>query len=88
MKKKVLDSWKRPIEIEVTEDPSEKYPQQLQFTFGPREATPDEFNEWQEKELSWWGERQLVFVAIASLVQLSALGFMGIMMMLIGVGFK
>ena len=56
MKKKVLDSWKRPIEIEVTE---EKYPQQLQFTFGPREATPDEFNEWQEKELSWLGRKTI-----------------------------
>ena len=36
MKRKVLDSWKRPIEIEV-EDRPDSIPQQLDFNFGPRE---------------------------------------------------
>ena len=75
MKKKVLDSWKRPIEIEV-EDMSDRIPQQLNFNFGPRDATPEEFEEWRKSELDWWGDRQLKFVALAVLVQFGALVFM------------
>ena len=40
--------------------------QQLQFVFKPRDATPEEAKEWQEKELNWWAERQLLAVALAS----------------------
>ena len=75
MKKKVLDSWKRPIEIEV-EDMSDRIPQQLKFNFGPRDATPEEFEEWRKSELDWWGDRQLKFIALAVLVQFGALVFM------------
>lgn len=75
MKKKVLDSWKRPIEIEV-EDMSDRIPQQLNFNFGPRDATPEEFEEWRKSELDWWGDRQLKFIALAVLVQFGALVFM------------
>ena len=82
------DSWKRPSAVDDAADVMCGYEQQLEFNFKPAEATPDEFQEWQEKELDWWADKQLVFVAIASLVQLSALGFMFMTMFLIGVGFK
>ena len=76
MKKTVLDSWKRPIEIEVEDHTSDRIPQQLNFNFGPRDATPEEFEEWRKSELDWWGDRQLKFVALAVLVQFGALVFM------------
>ena len=75
MKRKVLDSWKRPVEIEV-EDTSDRIPQQLNFNFGPRDATPEEFEEWRKSELDRWGDRQLKFIALAVLVQFGALVFM------------
>ena len=74
MKRKILDSWKRPVEVEVID--TDRIPQQLNFNFGPRDATPEEFEEWRKKELDWWGDRQLKFIAIAVLVQLGALIFM------------
>jgi len=82
--------WKRelPSAADDAANVMSGYQQQLEFNFKPREATPEEAEEWQEKELNWWGEKQLMFVAIASLIQLSALGFMFTMMFLIGVGFK
>ena len=51
MKKTVLDSWKRPIEIEVEDYTPDRIPQQLDFNFGPREATPEEFEEKLFKEM-------------------------------------
>ena len=77
MKKRVLDSWKRPIEIEVTEDLSERYPQQTELQLNKLdEATAEEWDEWQEKELDWWSNRQFRFILIAVLVQFGALAFM------------
>ena len=52
------------------------YEQQLQFTFGPRDATPEEFDEWQEKELAPWAEKQLPIVAIMAVIQLVMIGLM------------
>ena len=46
-----------------------------------REATPQEFDEWQEKELNWWAERQFTSIIIATIVQISALGFMAAVML-------
>ena len=66
------DSWKRPINQEKQID----YPTQPDFVFGPRDATPEEVAEWQEKELNWWAEKQLLAVAVASIIQFSALAFM------------
>ena len=86
MKKTVLDSWKRPIEIEVEDYTPDRIPQQLDFNFGPREATPEEFEEWRKKELDWWGDRQLKFIALAVLVQFSALAFMFTTFMVIDMG--
>ena len=44
------DSWGRYIRPEPQPDP--RYQQQLSFTFVPRECTPEEQHEWQEKDLS------------------------------------
>ena len=53
-----------------------------------RKATPAEFKDWQEEELNWWAKRQLNFVAIATLVQLSALGFMLMSFYLLSIAFS
>ena len=41
-----------------------------------KEATPEQIKNWQEKELKWWCDRALSFVAIASVLQFSTLLFM------------
>ena len=38
-------------------------PQQLQFNFKPRDATPEEVQKWQEEELEPLGRIQIPFVA-------------------------
>tara|TARA_B100000902_G_C26935400_1_gene728368 strand:- start:78 stop:314 length:237 start_codon:yes stop_codon:yes gene_type:complete len=55
---------------------SDNYEQQLEFTFKPRDATPEQIAEWHEKEGKWWADRGLTIIAIASVVQFSAMGFM------------
>lgn len=58
---------------------------QLKFNFlKNRDATLEEINEWQEKELQWWGDRQIKIVALAAIIQLATLGFMALMMIIIG----
>ena len=75
------DSWGRYKRLEPTISPN--YVQQLELQLNKTTpATPEEEAEWQEKELNWWGDRQLLFIAIAALVQLSALGFMATVMYL------
>ena len=88
MKKKVLDSWKRPVEIEVTDDLSQKYPQQLQFNFGPRDATPEEFEKWWKEELEPKGDAQLKFVALMAVVQMLTLVFMMTAFYIINLGLE
>ena len=62
---------------------SMKYQHQLNLLLDkPRDATPQEVQDWQEKELKWWGDRQLHIVTIAVIVQISALGFMALVMSL------
>ena len=51
-------------------------------------ATPAEFETWQEVELNWWTKKQLNFVALATLVQLSALGFMFLSFFLLSLAFS
>jgi hypothetical protein len=51
-------------------------------------ATPAEFETWQEVELNWWAKKQLNFVALATLVQLSALGFMFLSFFLLSLAFS
>ena len=53
-----------------------------------KKATSIEFNNWQEKELNWWADTQLNFIALASLIQLSALGFMFLSFYLISILFS
>tara|TARA_Y100000996_G_C22457517_1_gene616570 strand:- start:289 stop:483 length:195 start_codon:yes stop_codon:yes gene_type:complete len=45
-----------------------------QYTY--KEATPEQIKEWQEGDRTWWSERALHFVAIASVIQFAALGCM------------
>ena len=59
-----------------------RYHHQLNLNFKPRDATPQEVEDWYNTELKWWGERQLKFVAIATVVQISALGMMGLVMLI------
>ena len=54
----------------------DRYEQQLQVTFKPKDATPEQIAEWHEKEGKWWADRSLTIVAIASVVQFSAMGMM------------
>ena len=69
MKKKVLDSWKRPVEVEIPDLP-ERYPQQLELQLNKvRDATPEEVEEWLEKELLPLGEKQLPFIAMMAMIQ-------------------
>ena len=66
-----------------------EYNQQLPLDLNTtKEATPEEFAEWQEKELNWWADRQLTFVGIAAIVQLTALGFMASVMLVADLAFK
>tara|TARA_B100000963_G_scaffold349565_1_gene358772 strand:+ start:209 stop:478 length:270 start_codon:yes stop_codon:yes gene_type:complete len=88
MKKKVLDSWKRPVEVEIPEL-SERYPQQLEFQLNTvRDATPEEFDDWWENELKPKGDVQLKFVAMMSVVQILTLVFMMTAFFIIGLGLE
>ena len=53
-----------------------------------KKATSIEFDQWQKEELNWWAEKQLNFIAVASLIQLSALGFMFLSFYLISILFS
>ena len=59
-------------------------PQQLNLNFKPRDATPEEFKEWEEKELNWWADIQIPLVAVMAIVQLVVFGFMLLAFYLIG----
>ena len=64
------------------------YEQQLEFNFGPRDATPEEFNEWWESELKPKGDVQIKFVAFMAIVQLLTLFFMFSAFFMIGLGLE
>lgn len=85
MKQEYDQVWKRwktvPSAVDDAADVMSGYEQQLELHFTPRDATPEEAQEWQEKELAWWGDRQLMFVTIAVIIQMSALAFMGAVML-------
>ena len=83
------DPWKRPSAVDDAADVMSGYERQLELQLNKTvDSTPEQVKEWQEKELDWWAEKQLSFVAIASIIQLSALGFMFLVMFLIKVGVK
>lgn len=78
------DPWKRK-----TYQKQERYPQQLEIQLNKTvEATDEEWDEWQEKELNWWAERQIPIVAFMAFVQLFVFGGMLMAFVLIGQGLK
>ena len=78
------DPWKRK-----EHNKQERYPQQLQIQLNKTvEATDEEWDEWQEKELNWWAERQIPIVAFMAFVQLFVFGGMLMAFVLIGKGLK
>ena len=51
----MTDPWKREENYKEN-----RYPQQLEMQLNKTVAAPpEEWEEWQEKELDWWGNRQL-----------------------------
>jgi|TARA_Y100000356_G_scaffold11723_1_gene8328 hypothetical protein len=79
--------WKRwetvPSAVDDAADVMSGYETQLSLNLNkPADATPEEAQEWYETELKWWGDRQLHIVAIAVVIQMSALAFMGAIMLL------
>ena len=71
--------WKRWETVTIADEPKVHSGVEHQLELNlikPRDATVEEWDEWQEKELDWWGEIQLPLVFIMALVQLGALGFM------------
>ena len=78
------DPWKRK-----TYQKQERYPQQLEIQLNKTvEATDEEWDEWQEKELNWWAEKQIPIVAFMAFVQLFVFGGMLMAFFLIGKGLK
>ena len=83
------DPWKRPSAVDDAANVMSGYEQQLELQLNATvDATPEQFNEWQEKELNWWAEIQLPLVAFMAFVQLAVFGGMLLTMILIGEGFK
>ena len=66
-----------------------RYPQQLEIQLNKTvDATDEEWDEWQEKELDWWAERQIPIVAFMAFVQLFVFGGMLMTFFLIGKGLE
>ena len=78
------DPWKRKEQYKET-----RYPQQLEMQLNKTvEATDEEWDEWQEKELDWWAEKQIPIVALMAFVQLFMFGSMLMIFYLINLGVK
>ena len=78
------DPWKRKEEYKEN-----RYTQQLEIQLNKTvEATDEEWDEWQEKELNWWAEKQIPIVAFMAFVQLFVFGGMLMAFFLIGKGLK
>lgn len=83
------DPWKRPSAVDDAANVMSGYEQQLELQLNATvDATPEQINEWQEKELNWWAEKQIPIVAFMAVVQLVMFGGMLLTMILIGEGFK
>lgn len=80
----MTDPWKRD-----DNQKENRYPQQLEIQLNKTvEATDEEWDEWQEKELNWWAEKQIPIVAFMAFVQLFVFGGMLMAFFLIGKGLK
>ena len=78
------DPWKRDDNKNEN-----RYPHQLEIQLNKTvEATDEEWDEWQEKELNWWAEKQIPIVAFMAFVQLFVFGGMLMAFFLIGKGLK
>ena len=78
------DPWKRKEQYKET-----RYPEQLEMQLNKTvEATDEEWDEWQEKELDWWAEKQIPIVAFMAFVQLFMFGSMLMIFYLINLGVK
>ena len=71
MEEKYYDPvWKKmenrhPSAVDDCADITSGYEQQLELQLNKTiDATPEEVEEWYQKELKWWGDRQLNIVAI------------------------
>ena len=80
----MTDPWKREENYKEN-----RYPQQLEMQLNKTvDATPEEWEEWQEKELDWWGKIQLPLVAFMAFVQVFVFGSMLMAFWLIDRGFN
>ena len=80
----MTDTWKRD-----DNQKENRYPQQLEIQLNKTvDATDEEWDEWQEKELDWWAERQIPIVAFMAFVQLFVFGGMLMTFFLIGKGLE
>ena len=80
----MTDPWKRD-----DNQKENRYPQQLEIQLNKTvDATDEEWDEWQEKELNWWAERQIPIVAFMAFVQLFVFGGMLMTFFLIGKGLE
>ena len=83
------DPWKRPSAVDDAANVMSGYEQQLELQLNKTvDATPEQINEWQEKELNWWAEIQLPLVAFMAFVQLFVFGGMLMAFYIIGQAFK
>ena len=80
----MTDPWKRD-----DNQKENRYHQQLEIQLNKTvDATDEEWDEWQEKELDWWAERQIPIVAFMAFVQLFVFGGMLMTFFLIGKGLE
>ena len=78
------DPWKRKEQYKET-----RYPQQIEIQLNKTaDATDEEWDEWQEKELDWWAEKQIPIVAFMAFVQLFMFGSMLMIFYIINLGVK
>jgi len=69
----------KQMEIEYkSSDP--KTAKQIGIRWDPEPATPEQLKEWHDTDGKYWADKSLSFVAIASIIQFSALAFMLITM--------
>ena len=80
----MTDPWKRKEQYKEN-----RYPQQLEIQLNKTvNATDEEWDEWQEKELDWWAEKQIPIVAFMAFVQLFMFGSMLMIFYIINLGVK
>ena len=80
----MTDPWKRKEQYKEN-----RYPQQQEIQLNKTvDATDEEWDEWQEKELDWWAEKQIPIVALMAFVQLFMFGSMLMIFYIINLGVK